>query len=248
MLVPYGLLVLLSLGSGWSFPHLLPDRLDGAPWRHFIADRNAMLHAVAMSAVMSLAVATLSTIGGILVGRALRRVRSDLWRFLACLPFVVSPVVVGVCLYDLLIRMRLAGTVGGVILLQTVFALGFASMLFSEMWTPRTDRFEQLVRTLGGNTAAVWRHAILPQISGLIAICFVQTALYSWLDYGLVSVIGGGHVSTVTTKLFGYLREASVNQAAQAGLVLLAPTLLAFAVTAAASATAAGRSTEEIAR
>jgi ABC-type spermidine/putrescine transport system permease subunit II len=118
---------------------------------------------------------------------------------------------------------NLAGTWAGVVALQTLFALSFAAVLFSELRSPRADRLEQLVYDLGGNSWAVWRHAVLPPASGLIRICFLQTALYSWLDYGLVSIVGGGHVASVTMKLFGYLREASVNQAAQASLVLLGP-------------------------
>ena len=74
---------------------------------------------------------------------------------------------------------------------------------------------------------------MIPQCSGLIAVCFLQTCLYSWLDYGLVSVIGGGNVQTLTTRMFGYIREASVNQAAQSAIVLLTPAIAGFVVTAA---------------
>jgi len=228
--LPYGLLVLISFGSGWTFPTLVPDRLDFAPWRHFLSDRDDMLAAVATSAGMSLVVATLATLGGLFVGRFVRRSRSVIWRFAVYLPFVISPVVAGVCLYDLFVRLRLVGTVPGVIVVQTVFATAFASVFFSELWSPRVDRLEQLVSNLGGNRWTVWRHAVIPQLSGLIVICFLQTALFSWLDYGLVSVIGGGHVSSVTTKLFSYLREASINQAAQSSLILLGPALAAFLI------------------
>ena len=232
VLWPYGLLLVISLGSGWTFPGLLPDRLDLAAWRHFASDRDNMAVAVATSAGLSLIVGTASTFGGLLAGRAIRRTRFRFWRFLVYLPFVISPVIVGICLYDLLIRLRLAGTIAGVVLLQSMFALSFATVFFSEFWSPRAERLEQLVRNLGGNDWAVWRHAVFPQARGLILICFLQTALSSWLDYGLVSVVGGGHVPSVTIRLFAYIREASVNQAALASLILLAPALAGFFLTA----------------
>ena len=231
VLFPFGLLTLISLGSGWSFPRLIPDRLDYAAWKHVFSDRDQMLVAIRTSVFMSLTVATLSVTGGLTIGRAIRRAHSSLANFLVYLPFVISPIVVGICLYDLLIRMQLIGNVMGVILLQTVFALSFASVFFSELWSPRAERLEQLVRNLGGSHWNKWRHAVFPQISGLILVCFVQTALYSWLDYGIVSIVGGGSVSSVTTRLFGYIREASVNQAAQSSLILLAPALLGFLIT-----------------
>lgn len=136
--------------------------------------------------------------------------------------------VVGICLYDLLIRLQLAGTIAGVILIQMVFALAFASVFFSELWDARTDRLESLVANLGGNTWDIWWHAIFPQARGLFLICFVQTALFCWLDYALVAVVGGGQVTSVTMKLFAYIREASISQAAQSSLVLLVPALTGF--------------------
>ncbi len=232
VLIPYVLLILISLGSGLSFPRLLPDRIDFSAWRHFFADRDSMLNAIATSAFMSITVGTLSTAGGLLIGRTIRRSSSKIPQFVAYLPFVVSPVIVGIGLYDLMIRLGLAGTMTGVILLQTIFALAFSSVFFSELWSSRSERLELLVANLGGNHWAVWRHAIFPQSSGLIVISFLQTSLYSWLDYGIVSTIGAGTVPSLTTKLFSYIREASINQAAQSSLILLAPALIGFLFTA----------------
>ncbi|QDV20585.1 Binding-protein-dependent transport system inner membrane component [Gimesia panareensis] len=223
--MPYALLILMSLGSGWTFPHLVPDQLDLLPWRRFLSTREGMLTAVLTSVSMSLIVGTASTLGGLIIGRTVHFSKHGIWRFLVYLPFVISPIVIAICLYDLLIRLNLAGTFTGVILVQTLFALAFAAIFFSEMWDPRIDRLELLVNNFGGNRWQVWQHAILPQISGLILICFIQTALFAWLDYGLVSVVGGGHVASVTTRLFSYIREANVNQAAQSSLVLLGPAL-----------------------
>jgi putative spermidine/putrescine transport system permease protein len=233
VVLPYALLVLLSLGSGWTFPHLLPDRLDFAPWKRLLADRDGMLRAVARSTLMSLAVASLSTTGGLLIARSVRTKRSGVCLFLMYVPFVVSPLIIGVCLYDLLIRLRLAGTVLGVILAQAMIAMSFAAVFFSETWSEKTDRLEMLVRQLGGRFPDVWRHAVLIPMFPLIMICFLQTAIYSWVDYGLVFILGGGQVSTVTMQVFAYIREASINQAAASGLVLLAPPLAGIFITAA---------------
>ena len=228
LLGPYLLLLVMSLGSGWSFPQLVPNRVDLLPWKRFLNDRDGLLSAVGTSAMMSVTVGLLGTAGGLLIGRSIRKLPGNTPRFLIYLPFVISPVVVGICLYDLLIRLHLAGTVIGTVMLQTVFALSLASVFFSELWSSRAERLELLVSNLGGGRWAVFRHAIWPQSAGLIAISFVQTALLSWLDYGLVSVVGGGHVRTVTVRLFSSLHEANVNQAAQSSLVLLAPCVAGF--------------------
>lgn len=231
LLAPYGLLATLTLGSGWSYPHLLPDRIDLAPWRHLAADRDGLRRAALTSLALSLAVSLPSTIGGLVAGRAIRRRASGRWLFAAYFPFVVSPMVVGPSLYDLMVRLRLAGTAAGVIVCQGLFAFAFATVLFCELWSPRLERARQLVATLGGGRWATIRHVLVPQAAGLIGVCLIQTALSSWLDYGLVSLIGGGSVPTLTTMLFAYIREASVNQAALSGLTLLVPTVAGYLLT-----------------
>ncbi len=232
IVMSYGLLLILSLGSGWTFPNLLPDRMNFVPWRAFASDRDVLIKALLTSTGLSLIVGGLGTFMGLVIGRTVRRWNSETVRFLIYLPFVVAPVIAAICLYDLLIRLRVAGTPAGVIFSQCIFATSFAAVYFSELWTRKTDRLEDLVWSLGGSTFAVWRHVVIPEGSGLIVVCFLQACLYSWLDYGLVSVIGGGNVQSLTLRMFGYIREASVNQAAQAALILLLPALAGSIVTA----------------
>jgi putative spermidine/putrescine transport system permease protein len=230
--LPYASLLILSLGSGWSFPRLLPDRMDFAPWRNIWSGRNTLLIASLNTVAMSVVVSIASTSLGLVSGRALKRQESRLWLFLAYLPFVLSPVIVGTVLYDLESRIGIVSSLWGVLIAQFLFAYAFATVFFYEMWDSRMERLEQLVQTLGGNRLTVWRHAILPGASGLIGVSLIQTALFVWLDYGLVSALGGGNVPTVTLLLFSYMREASINQASQAAVCLLAGSVLASLVSA----------------
>lgn len=230
VMLPYGLLLLISTGQGWSFPALKPQRMDFSPWHRFLADRDRMGEAFVTSLMMSLIVGAVGTFCGLWVGRAVRRSNSSLPRYVAYLPFVLSPVVVGVSLYDLMVRLNLSSTFLGAVLIQLIFATSLAGVYVSELWCPRIDRLEHLVKSLGGGRWAVIRHAIWPSFSRILAVCFIQTALFSWIDYGLVSVIGGGRVRTMTVTLFGFLREANINQAAQAALVLLVPSVAGFVV------------------
>jgi len=227
---PPSLLFLLSMGAGWTFPCLAPDRIDWSPWKELLAGSGAFARALATSLCAALPVGLCATVLGLAASRSLRRrANPQLGLAVAYLPFVLSPVVVGVCLYALLIRLGLAGSMAGVALAQCLFATAFATVFFSEFWDPRATEAEQLVATLGGGELAIWRHAILPRAGGLILVCFFQTFLFSWLDYGLALFIGGGRVPTLTLLLFAYIREGSVNMAALSALLLLIPALLGVA-------------------
>lgn len=230
LLAPVGMLVSLSIGSGWSYPRLLPDRIDLLPWRVFFASRDGIVTALLHSTMMSLLVSASSTLLGLVAGRSLRK-HSSLWlRVVAYIPFGVSPMVIGTCLYDLEVHLGVAGRMLGVVMAQFIFAFGFSTVLFCELWNTRTDRLESLVKELGGSRWSIWRHAIWPYAHRLIFVSLLQTALYSWLDYGLISVLGGGNVPSITLTLFSYIREGSVNQAAQSGLVLMLPPVVGLAV------------------
>lgn len=227
-LLNLSLLLMLSLGTGWTYPRLLPDRVDATPWLNFFQGRSAALRGCLSSLMMSLMVATISTALGLWTGIGLKRARSRAWLFIAYLPFVLSPVTIGLCLLDMSVRIGIASTYVGVLFVQCIFAYGFATIFFCETWDYAMEKRVQLVSGLGGSQWDIWRHAILPRLWPFIAVAWTQTALISWLDYGLVSIIGGGVVPSLTLTLFAYLREASVNQAAQSAIVLLTPCLIFF--------------------
>ncbi len=123
LLAPYGLLLLLSLGSGWTFPNLLPNRLDAGPWRRWAAEREGLARSVATSVTLGLAVGAVATTVGFGLARSFRGPPTGGWRFVAYLPFVVSPVVLATTLYGPLAWAGLAGTALGVAAAQTVVAL-----------------------------------------------------------------------------------------------------------------------------
>jgi putative spermidine/putrescine transport system permease protein len=228
-LTPYLFLLTLSTGNGWTYPRLLPDRIDFTPWYHFFNDTHRTLTAFTNSLFLSIVVATLSTTLGLIFGYRLRR-KSRISSLVIFLPFVVSPMIVGICFLDLAIRINLASSYLGIILGQLFFAFAFATIFFSELWDRDIDRRMALVESLGGSSVTVVRHALLPRIWPLIVVCWTQTAMFSWLDYGIISIIGGGVIRSLTLNLFAFIREGSVNQAAQAGIVLMTPPLLAMLI------------------
>lgn len=235
LLAPQLFLLLLSLGTGWSYPSLLPDRLDGGPWR-LLSAFSGLLRAALTGAALSLAAAVLSTLFGLLISRTLRSSTGRTRRLseaLLLMPFVVSPIVAGVCLFDLAARVGLAGSFTGVLCGHVFFGTATATVVLAQAWSDQAARQELLVRSLGGSTLAVWRHAVWPHAQGPLLVCLVQTALLSWMDYGIVLQIGGGRVQTLTLRLFSLIRESSINHAALAALLLLLPSVPAALVLAA---------------
>jgi putative spermidine/putrescine transport system permease protein len=66
----------------------------------------------------------------------------------------------------------------------------------------------------------------VPVSKPVLLLCFFQTFLISWFEYGLTSVIGLGQVRTLTIALYQYIGEANQYVAALAGCLVCLPPLL----------------------
>src|SRR5262249_62243642 len=78
-------------------------------------------------------------------------------------------------------------------------------------------------RPRGGGTAPLSRRALLPLSRGALLLCFFQTFLISWFQYGLTILIGGGAVETLPMKVYDYVNEGNPAYAALAGCLLVVP-------------------------
>ena len=146
---------------------------------------------------------------------------------LAYLPFAASPVILGVCLLYVYIRLGLVATVAGVVLAHTIFAYAFAVVFWVPFWNPEKRAYEDLVRTLGGTRTDALRRVLLPLVArGRCSLCFFQTFLISWFQYGLTLLVGSGKVETLPLRVYAYVGEANLGYAAVASVLLVLPPLV----------------------
>ena len=222
---PFVIVAVFSVAERWAFPAPWPTAWQPERWLDGLA--GSLAGSTALSVGISLAVAAVATTGGYVTGKAVagsRHGRALL--FLAYLPFAMSPVVLGVCLLFLYLKAGLVGTAVGVVLAQCVFAYGFAVVFFQAFWTPELRALGDLVRTLGGTPWQTLRLALLPASRGALVLCFVQTFLLSWFQYGLTLLVGAGRVQTLPVRVFAFVGEANPYVAAMAACLLVAPPLV----------------------
>lgn len=226
-LAPAAYLLLASLAASWRPPAPWPGRLSFERWIDVLARRPELGESLLLSVLLSLAVASVATACGFVTSRRVARSpRRGLLIVLAYAPFAVSPVIMGACLLFFFIQLGLSGTVLGVFAAQLPLAFGFSVVFFLGLWTPRTREMENLVRTLGGNWRDVFLRALVPAFRGMLLICFFQTFLISWVQYGVTLVVGQGKVKTLPIKVYDFVFEANVHDAAVVGIILVVPPLL----------------------
>jgi len=190
-LFPVAYLLVLSLAESWIFPHALPAGLTIERWGTLFSGSTDLFTSLLLSLGIALSVASLSTFFGFYTSKHLAyHPNRSLWMRLSYFPFVLSPVIYAAVLYYYFIKLDLAGTFWGVILAQLLIAYPYSIILFSGFWNRRIHDIEQLVQTLGGSRWQTYKRVLLPMAQGLLLVCFFQTFLISWFEYGLTTIIG----------------------------------------------------------
>ena len=229
LLLPFALLIMLSLARHWPWPGLIPSDLQFRQWQELFAGAGGLDGIVLRSMAMAAGVAATATALGFATSRSVarHRLRGRLLTLLY-LPFAVPPVVLGVSLLYVFLRLNLAGSVIGVMLAQMVFAYAYAVILLSAFWSPRVFALEDLANSLGAAHRQVWLRVMMPMARPLLTVCLFQTFLISWFDYALALMIGNSHVTTLTISLYQYFSSGDIRLAATCSLLLVAPPLAAL--------------------
>ncbi|MEL6132222.1 MAG: ABC transporter permease, partial [Bacteroidota bacterium] len=220
-------LVGLSLMQSWRFPALQPEVWTLDNWGQLLTQQEDLGISLGMSLLLSISVATIATLLGFWTSRYLAyHPWSQFWLVLTYLPFVLSPVIYAVCVNFFFILWGLSGNIGGVLLGQLMIAYPFAIILFSRHWSADIRALEHLSLSLGGSRNQLFTKVLLPISQGMLLVCFFQTFLISWFEYGLTTLIGVGKIQTLTLKVYQYVNEANIYLAALASCLLFFPPLL----------------------
>jgi len=224
---PFTYLVLLSMASEWRFPDVLPGYFGFRNWRQIFASETGLISSFLLSVVISLSVALTSTLSGFLISRSVSyHPRKRLFTLLTYFPYILAPVVFAACLSYFFLKTGLFGSATGVVVAQFMIAFPYALIFFSSFWNERIRQYEELTATLGGNRRQTFLKVLLPLAKGMLLICFFQTFLISWFEYGLTSIIGVGKVQTLTIKVFLFIKEANFYYGALSCCLLIFPPVL----------------------
>jgi len=226
-MLPFGYLPLLSLATSWRFPALWPDGLTRTHWTDLSSSGGNWATSAATSLLLATGVGLASTLAGFLTARQLAtHPRRRLWLILAYFPYAFSPVIYAHCLKFFFNVSDLSGTIPGVLLAQFILTYPFAILLFFNHFDHTLRAMESLTYTLGGSARAAFWRVLVPISRPVLLICFFQTFLISWFEYGLTAVIGLGQVRTLTIAVYQYIGEANAFVAALASCLVILPPLL----------------------
>lgn len=222
--MPFIILPLLSMVTMWTYPSIWPDTWSTSNWNLFFRGQADIRQSFGLTIGVAMTTALVSTVAGFLLSRAMvyqKWARSGV--FLSLLPVTASPVLFATILVFYFNLAGLSGTIAGVIIAQWLITIPFSIIYFISFWGKRIYQMEQAAANLGTPFLHILKEVVVPIARPFLFVCFFQTFLISWFEFGLTSVVGSGKVQTLTIKVFYYVQEASTFMAALASALLILP-------------------------
>lgn len=231
---PLAALALYALSARWFYPQVLPTEWTLQPLVRLVASprtREALWSSLAIAVVVT----TLALLIALPAARTLglRRFRGrGLVLLIMFLPIVVPPLATGMGLNIVLLRLGLAGSSLGVVLVHLVPVLPYTVFALLGVFARYDEHYEQQARTLGASPSRVLLRVTLPLAGPGIAVAALFAFLISWSQYVLTLLIGGGRVITLPILLFSAIAGGNPSTTAVLALIFAAPPIIAIALAA----------------
>lgn len=183
----------------------------GFSWKWYgeIASNPVWRRAVTNSVIAGGLCAVIATVSGTLTAYGISRIRSRGLRE-AALIFFVMPLAVphmslAMALYPVFAKFGLIGTLTGVALAQSIFALPFVVLAVASVIRRRDRDLEQAARTLGASPARSFFHVVLPLLTPGIAAGAILSFMVSFDDVTVPIFLSGVRAGTVPKAMLDAL-------------------------------------------
>jgi putative spermidine/putrescine transport system permease protein len=232
--LPAGILVLVGLAPGWRFPDLWPEQFSLAGIEFLITHKDQIVSSLAASFLYSLATVFV-TLGMCLTpAAAFARQKFAGKRLLEALlltPALVPPMTFAMGLHVVFIKLALADTVAGVVLILALFSYPYMFRALVAGFQAMGEEYRICAKNLGAGNFAVFRQVELPLLVPAMIAGGSVVFLVAFSEYFLVFLMGGGNVPSFTGFLMPLLSSSNRSLAAVLTLIfLLLPILLFFAL------------------
>jgi len=179
-------------------------------------------------------VAIISTAIGLLTGRALGMYKFRGRRVIELLllaPVIFPTIAVAMGIQVTFIRMGLANTLAGVMLVHLVPTIPYVSLVMGGVFSNYDVEYEHQARVLGAGPIRTLFRITIPIVRPGLIVAGLFAFILSWSEFMLTQLIGGGSVITLPLLLFAFVRS-DIQMAATLAIIYLIPAIAVLALTA----------------
>lgn len=217
---------------GWFAPELYPHSIAGDHWRRALNDRGlaeSIVTSLFISCVVTLLSAALALPTAFALAKIPFRAKRMVEMFILA-PLIVPGLIVGVGVGVLFLRLGLAYSIVGVILVQTIGTLPFMIRVLASVIEAIPADLIHAARSLGATPAAIGWHIVVPLAWPGFVAGGLLTFISSFEEFEKTFIVGSPVVQTLTIKLWTTLGGQVIifPNAAVVTFILLVPVLLIF--------------------
>lgn len=223
-----------AFSHSWLFPSVVPDEFRMRAWQYIANPNTNVLSATLASLWIALAVTGISILVGVPAGRALGMYSfrgKGIVELIILSPAIIPGLAVTMGMHVIFIRIGLADTMFGVILVHLLPTIPYMTISMSGVFANYDPAVEEQARSLGANAWRTFFLITLPTVAPGIVVGGMFAFLISWGQYILTVIIGGGRVITLPLLLFSFAGSGDNPVTSALGIVFLLPSIIILVVT-----------------
>lgn len=211
IIVPIIILFVWSFINNYTWPDLIPKNFGTRGWQYLFQNRLRVIESLKNSVIISFGTTLLTILLSVPCANALAFYDfkgKKIVETLILAPLVIPTVSISMGLGIQFIRLGLARTYFGIILVCIVSCIPYAVRSLKEVFLIVGNSYKEQAKMLGASESYVFRKITLPLILPGIIFSAIMCYIISFSQYFLVLLIGGGKIITFTMEMFPYISSA----------------------------------------
>lgn len=233
LFLPYLITHLWMFVKIWPWPDLLPRSWGLRGWAYFFNPSSRSLVILGNSILLSAVVTLLTLLVCFPAAKALGSYEfrgKRLINGLILLPVIVPILTVAMGIHVSFIKMGLANTVWGVILIHMIPGIPYGVRILQNIFQIHGRRLEMQARLLGAHRFQVFFHITVPLVMPGLITAGSMIYIISFSQYVITFLIGGGNVITFSMQMFPFIEAGDRTVATVFSFIFVLSILLVLTV------------------
>ena len=229
LVFPVMVLCIWSFTRTWEWPNLFPGRFGLRGWLYFFDTSTKSLKVLGNSIILSSIVTVITLCISLPAAKALALYKfkgKEAIEIFILSPIIVPPLAVAMGIHLQFIKMGLADTYAGVVLVHLIPCLPYGVRILSTVYEAVGENMELQAKVLGASKWQVLRFITFPLIAPGLISAGSLVFIISFSQYFLTFLIGGGKVVTLPMVLFPFIQSGDRMLASVFSIVFIVTTLL----------------------
>lgn len=226
---PVIILITMGFAKSWPWPILYPREFSLRGLKYVLFSKQNSTWILLYSVILSTIVTVLTLIVSIPAAKAIGIYNfkgKSIIKLIILSPIIIPPVSVGLGIHIAFIKVGLANTILGVIVIHLIPCIPYAVMILSDIFEIMGDNMEQQARVLGANRIKCFIYITLPLLMPAIISSAFLVFIVSFSQYFLTFLIGGGQVITYSLVMFPFIQSGDRTIAASYSIIFIITSLI----------------------